>query len=143
MAAQPLTEWSNGLPDCFEDVSTCCYGFWCCPCLAGTVAGRFGENRCLLLFDVCTPAVFTACGIPLFIPPAVLSLRSAMRNRYGIKGTLCKDIVVSCFCMWCSWCQMHRELKHRKKDDVDVNMEPIPAVRRAPGHPPPAGFVSQ
>ncbi|GLD49737.1 cornifelin-like protein [Lates japonicus] len=122
MASQTLTDWSNGLFDCFEDASTCCYGFWCCPCLACTVSGKFGENQCLPLCDMCSPAVMAACGIPLFVPPAALSLRASMRNRYGIK--------------------MHRELKHRKKDDVDVNMEPIP-VTTAPGHPPPAGFVSQ
>ncbi|XP_028443995.1 cornifelin homolog A isoform X3 [Perca flavescens] len=86
-----------------------CYGFWCCPCLACTVSGRFGENRCLPLCDICSPAILAALGIPLCAaPPAGLSLRAAMRNRYGIKGSLCKDIAVSCFCGWCNWCQMHR-----------------------------------
>uniref|UniRef100_A0A3Q0RYD2 Plac8 onzin related protein 3 n=1 Tax=Amphilophus citrinellus TaxID=61819 RepID=A0A3Q0RYD2_AMPCI len=94
----------HGLLDCFEDASTCCYGFWCGPCLACTVSGRFGENNCLPLCDI-------FCGVP--IPPAALSVRAAMRNRYGIKGSLCNDIFVSCCCASCSWCQMHRELKHR------------------------------
>ncbi|XP_035509487.1 protein PLANT CADMIUM RESISTANCE 9-like [Morone saxatilis] len=47
-----------------------------------------------------------------------------MRNRYGIKGSICKDIGVSCFCVWCAWCQMHRELKHRKKIPTVVNAQP-------------------
>uniref|UniRef100_A0A3Q0S432 Plac8 onzin related protein 2 n=1 Tax=Amphilophus citrinellus TaxID=61819 RepID=A0A3Q0S432_AMPCI len=104
MANETLTDWDSGLLDCFEDASTCCYGFWCGPCLACTVSGRFGENNCLPLCDI-------FCGVP--IPPAALSVRAAMRNRYGIKGSLCNDIFVSCCCASCSWCQMHRELKHR------------------------------
>ncbi|KAI3368565.1 hypothetical protein L3Q82_025579, partial [Scortum barcoo] len=126
MATQPLTEveWHSGLCDCFEDASTCCYGFWCCPCLACTVSERFGENRCLPLCDICSPVIMTACGIPLFVPPAALSLRAAIRNRYNIKGSLCKDIAVSCFCMWCAWCQMQRELRHRKKNPNVINVQP-------------------
>ncbi|XP_054458924.1 cornifelin-like [Anoplopoma fimbria] len=142
MAAQPLTDWDSGLCDCFEDANTCCYGFWCCPCLACTVSERFGENRCLPLCDICSPAIFAACGIPLFVPPAVLSLRAAIRNRYGIKGSICRDFAVSCFCEWCSWCQMHRELKHHKKNQpIIVNVQP-PPMMMAPG-PTNVGFVSQ
>ncbi|XP_035863198.1 cornifelin-like [Sander lucioperca] len=123
MAAQPLKDWSSGLCDCFENSSTCCYGFWCCPCLACTVSERFGENRCLPLCDICSPAILAALGIPLCAaPPAGLSLRAAMRNRYGIKGSLCKDILASCFCGWCNWCQMHRELRHREKTPTVVNV---------------------
>ncbi|XP_044055420.1 cornifelin-like [Siniperca chuatsi] len=143
MAALPLTNWNTGLFGCCEDTSSCCYGFWCCPCLACTVSGTFGENRCLPLCDIFSPAITAACGLPLCAPPAGLSLRAAMRNRYGVKGSLCKDIATSCVCSWCSWCQMHRELKYRKKNSVVVvNMQPGP-VMMAPGHPPPAGFVSQ
>lgn len=54
------------------------------------------------------------------------------------QGSYCKDIAASCFCVWCSWCQMHRELKYRKKGTpVIVNMQP------GARNPPPAGFVSQ
>nr|XP_019953924.1 PREDICTED: cornifelin-like [Paralichthys olivaceus] len=128
MAAN-LRDWNSGLCDCLEDGSSCCYGFWCCPCLACTVSGKFGENRCLPLCDICSPAILSACGIPLFVPPAAVTLRASIRSRYGIKGSLCKDIVASCFCMWCSWCQMHRELKQVKKNNVViVNAQPAPMV---------------
>ncbi|CAJ1060997.1 placenta-specific gene 8 protein-like%2C partial [Xyrichtys novacula] len=123
MVSQPLVDWDSGLCDCFEEASTCCYGFWCCPCLACTVSGRLGENRCLPLCDICSPAILAVCGHPLFIPPAGLSVRAALRNRYGIKGSLCRDIAVACFCGWCNWCQMHRELKHRKKTPTVINMQ--------------------
>ncbi|XP_034558659.1 placenta-specific gene 8 protein-like [Notolabrus celidotus] len=121
MENKPLVDWDSGLMDCFEEPSTCCYGFWCGPCLACTVSGRFGENTFLPLFDFC--GVTTFCGIPMCVPPAGLSMRAAMRNRYGIKGSLCKDIVAACCCGWCSWCQMHRELKHRKKTPTVINVQ--------------------
>ncbi|XP_039891148.1 cornifelin-like isoform X3 [Simochromis diagramma] len=155
MAEKPLTDWDSGLLDCFEDARTCCYGFWCCPCLACTVSGRFGENNCLPLCDICVSGVLAAFGIPVCVPPAVLSVRAAMRNRYGIKGSLCKDIAISCFCEWCSWCQMHRELRHRKKtptviniqNNTVVNMQPIPTfqpgVMMMPAQPVATGFMSQ
>ncbi|XP_031599313.1 cornifelin homolog A-like [Oreochromis aureus] len=156
MAEKPLTDWNSGLFDCFKDTNTCCYGFWCCPCLACTVSGRFGENNCLPLCDICGPGILASFGIPLCVPPAVLSLRAAMRNRYGIKGSLCKDIAISCFCEWCSWCQMHREFKHRKKtpavvnvqNNPVVNMQPNPTVQPGvmmmmPAQPVTTGFMTQ
>ncbi|XP_019730778.1 cornifelin homolog B-like [Hippocampus comes] len=145
MASQPaLTDWNTDLFDCCESASTCCYGFWCCPCLACTVAGRYGENRCLPLCDIISPAVCVICEIPLFVPPAALSLRANMRSKYGIKGSLCKDIATSCFCAWCSWCQMHRELKYRSKNPTVINVfnqtvvsQPPPVVIMNPNQAPP------
>ncbi|XP_041647410.1 cornifelin-like [Cheilinus undulatus] len=144
MSTQPLVEWETGLLDCFEEASTCCYGFWCCPCLTCTVSGRFGENTCLSLWDIGS-TLLTLYGIPLCVPPAALSMRVAMRNRYGIKGSLCNDIAVSCFCRWCSWCQMHRELKHRKKYPTFVNVhnQTVFAMQPAPAMMMPRGFVAQ
>uniref|UniRef100_A0A669BMR2 Placenta-specific gene 8 protein-like n=1 Tax=Oreochromis niloticus TaxID=8128 RepID=A0A669BMR2_ORENI len=155
MAEKTLVDWDAGLFDCFEEVNTCCYGFWCGPCLACTVSGRFGENNCLPLCDIFGSAALAACGMPLCVPPAVLSVRAAMRNRYGIKGSLCKDIAISCCCCTCSWCQMHRELKHRKKtptvvniqNNTVVNMQPIPTVQPGvmmmPAQPVATGFMTQ
>lgn len=111
MAVQPVTEWSTGLLSCCDNCSSCkdlskllkhlfpfgverllnsacfpgCYGFWCCPCLACTVSGMVGENHCLPLCDMFSPAILSSCGVPLFIPPALLSLRVGIRHKYGIK----------------------------------------------------------
>uniref|UniRef100_A0A3Q0RYG0 Plac8 onzin related protein 6 n=1 Tax=Amphilophus citrinellus TaxID=61819 RepID=A0A3Q0RYG0_AMPCI len=150
MANETLTDWDSGLLDCFEDASTCCYGFWCGPCLACTVSGRFGENNCLPLCDVLCYITLAAFGIGGCVPPAALSVRAAMRNRYGIKGSLCNDIFVSCCCASCSWCQMHRELKHRKKNTTVLNiqynnivsMQPIPVVPTPMMMMPPQPVVS-
>lgn len=98
-------------------------------------------------------------------PPAVLALRASIRHRYKIKvrrrsnssrdficrikvlklhqrthvccsqGSLCKDIAVSCFCVSCSWCQMHRELNYRRQKPTViniVNVQPAPIVQRHP-----------
>ncbi|XP_047443583.1 cornifelin homolog A-like [Mugil cephalus] len=142
-------EWTSGLCDCFEDASTCCYGFWCCPCLACTVSGRFGENYCLPLCDVASAWTGTLYGFPLCVPPAVLSMRASMRNRYGIKGSLCKDIAVACFCQLCAWCQMHRELKNREKAPTVINMQHQTVYNMQPPpvvvmntNPPAPGFVT-
>uniref|UniRef100_A0A3P8SNV9 Plac8 onzin related protein 6 n=1 Tax=Amphiprion percula TaxID=161767 RepID=A0A3P8SNV9_AMPPE len=140
MAQTPLTDWNSGLCDCFEDASTCCYGFWCFPCFACSVSGRFGENSCLPLCDICSPAILTFCGIPLFAPPAGLSVRAAMRNKYGIKGSLCKDIAIACFCGCCSWCQMHRELKERNKTPTVITAPSPVRVQPAPVMMMPAPF---
>ncbi|KAL3977479.1 apoptosis-stimulating of p53 protein 1 [Sarotherodon galilaeus] len=155
MAEKPLTDWDSGLLDCFEDASTCCYGFWCGPCLACTVAGRFGENSCLPLCDTCCFITSRYFCVPIFPLPAVLSVRAAMRNRYGIKGSLCKDIAISSCCCTCSWCQMHRELKHRKQaptvvniqNNNIVNMQPVPVMQAPmmmmPSQPVPAAYMAQ
>uniref|UniRef100_A0A3Q4HYU5 Cornifelin-like n=1 Tax=Neolamprologus brichardi TaxID=32507 RepID=A0A3Q4HYU5_NEOBR len=116
--------WNTSLFGCCDDIKSCCYGFWCCPCLACTVAGMFEENRCLPLCDICSPAVLSAFGIPLFVPPAALGLRVGVRHKYGIQGSICKDIATSCVCMWCTWCQLHRELRIRKHGTQVVNMHP-------------------
>lgn len=120
-------DWSTALLDCFEDPGTCCYGFWCGPCLACTVSGRMKECYCLPLCDY----VCEGC-----VPPAAYGLRVAMRNRYNIKGTVLNDICVSWCCTICSWCQMHRELKLRnQKPDVIniqnvVTMQPVPVINQ-------------
>ncbi|XP_017275920.1 cornifelin homolog B-like [Kryptolebias marmoratus] len=149
MAETPLTDWDSGLLDCFEDPNTCCYGFWCPPCLSCTVSRRVGENYCLPLCDVCVGAISTIYRVPL-VPPAALAVRVAMRHKYGIKGSICKDIGISCCCPWCSWCQMHRELKYRRKtphvinmqSQTVVNMQPAP-VMMIPVNPLPPAAVHQ
>nr|XP_061832347.1 cornifelin homolog B-like [Nerophis lumbriciformis] len=123
MAAQSETEWLTGPFDCCQDARSCCFGMWCCPCLACTVAEKFGENRCLPLSDILSPAAFAAIGIPLFASPAGVSLRAAIRKTYGIRGTICGDLFFSCFCAWCNWSQMYRELMERAKEPTVIHLQ--------------------
>ncbi|XP_074528964.1 cornifelin homolog B-like [Halichoeres trimaculatus] len=100
-------EWSSGICDCCDDVKECCFAFWCCPCFACVTTKAFGQCLCLPLLDIC------GC-----IPPITLSMRVSVRQRYGIKGSLCTDCVCSFFCQCCVWCQISREIKSRKLPTV-------------------------
>uniref|UniRef100_A0A3B3BKY4 Plac8 onzin related protein 6 n=1 Tax=Oryzias melastigma TaxID=30732 RepID=A0A3B3BKY4_ORYME len=121
----------------------CCYGFWCGPCLACTVSGRFRELYCLPACDVLAllsqlmgvPLCVLASpifGITISVPPVAVSMRAAMRNRYGIKGSIAEDVAASCFCWWCAWCQMYRELKHRMKTPVVINVQQQNVINMQP-----------
>uniref|UniRef100_A0A8C6TS28 Plac8 onzin related protein 2 n=1 Tax=Neogobius melanostomus TaxID=47308 RepID=A0A8C6TS28_9GOBI len=88
----------------------CCFAFWCSPCFSCITAKKYGECLCLPLLD----------GFGL-IPPISMSMRVSMRQRYGIRGNMCRDCVYSFFCVSCSWCQMSREMKRRQIPIVLVN----------------------
>uniref|UniRef100_A0A3B4EIF2 Plac8 onzin related protein 10 n=1 Tax=Pygocentrus nattereri TaxID=42514 RepID=A0A3B4EIF2_PYGNA len=102
-----ITSWSSGLCHCCQDMSSCCYAFWCCPCFACSTTSKFG--------------LMSAFGMPVCVPPVTLSMRVAMRYKYQISGGICEDIAISCFCIWCSWCQMNREIQHRQRLATAVN----------------------
>ncbi|KAJ8337787.1 hypothetical protein SKAU_G00367530 [Synaphobranchus kaupii] len=95
--------WSSDIFDCCQDMGICCLGFWCLPCLMCRTSYEFGECLCLPLLD------------GGFIHPVSLSLRSSIRERYNIQGTLCNDCCVTTYFNWCVWCQMARELKKHRE----------------------------
>ncbi|XP_030635124.1 cornifelin homolog A-like [Chanos chanos] len=124
-------QWSSGLCDCCDDMGICCCGFWCCPCQMCKTTADFGECLCLPLIDI-----MFGC----FVPPISLSVRSSMRERYNIKGSMCTDCCkVSC-CGPCSWCQMARELKKQRQPRVVTYNLPsaIPRVTGPPYSPMPS-----
>lgn len=49
------------------------------------------------------------------------------------KGTMCDDCCVSTCCGICSWCQMARELKHRRQPQVFVN-PPVNVTYQTPAN---------
>ncbi|XP_056592647.1 cornifelin homolog B [Triplophysa dalaica] len=102
MISRESDKWGSGICDCCDDVPECCFGFWCYWCFACVKTKRLGECLCLPLLDF--------FGI---VPPITMSMRVSMRHRYGIKGTMCSDCLVSTFCTPCVWCQMSREMKAR------------------------------
>ncbi|KAL6472144.1 hypothetical protein MHYP_G00183320 [Metynnis hypsauchen] len=134
-----ITSWSTGLCHCCQDMSSCCYAFWCCPCFACSTTAKFGENTCLPLVDICGPGIMAAFGMAVCVPPVTLSMRVAIRHKYQISGDICEDIAISCFCIWCSWCQMNREIEHRQKFAMALNAQQaapifttVPIVTTAP-----------
>ncbi|KAJ7987012.1 hypothetical protein DPEC_G00334350 [Dallia pectoralis] len=64
------SDFQTGLCDVCSDCGTCCYGWWCFPCMTCSIASEMDE--CCL------------CG-------ATMAMRSVYRTRYNIKGSLCKD----------------------------------------------------
>ncbi|KAK6305426.1 hypothetical protein J4Q44_G00242060 [Coregonus suidteri] len=125
VAAPSIKGWKSGLFDSFQDMSVCCNEFWCCPCYASSTTGEFGESTYLPLMDIIGPAFMVAIGVPIIVPPASLSMRVAIRHKYGIQGSLFEDILTSCFCACCSWCQMAREIKEHKKGCTFITTQPV------------------
>ncbi|XP_010886038.2 placenta-specific gene 8 protein [Esox lucius] len=108
-------QWSTDICGCFDDLHICCFGFWCFPCFTCTVTSDFGECFCLPLLDMWS-----------FSGPAVsMSMRVAVRSRYGIQGDMMADWMYSTLCNICSWCQIAREMKRRSQNFTVVNSQPI------------------
>ncbi|XP_078506511.1 cornifelin homolog A-like [Lissotriton helveticus] len=90
------SQWHSEVLDCCEDMDVCLCGTFV-PCiLMCKVSKKFGENICL------------PC-----LPGSSLALQTAMRERWHIKGSICKDFCCQCFCWPCVLCQMAREVKTR------------------------------
>ncbi|KAJ8289831.1 hypothetical protein GJAV_G00005830 [Gymnothorax javanicus] len=90
------TDWSSGICDCCEDCGICLCGAFL-PCiLACKVAQDHGENCCLPI-----------------LPGSMIALRTSIRDKYHISGSICEDWAVL-FCLpHCGLCQMAREQKMR------------------------------
>ncbi|XP_063042970.1 cornifelin homolog B-like [Engraulis encrasicolus] len=95
-------QWSTGLFDCTEDMGDCCFATCCLPIFACKTAGAAGVCVCLPVLDC------VGC-----LTPGSLAMRAAVRERYGIQGSLCSDCVYGCCCYPFSWCQISREIKRR------------------------------
>ncbi|CDQ77930.1 cornifelin homolog [Oncorhynchus mykiss] len=123
-------QWNTGICDCFDDLQVCCFAFWCFPYFACTTTSEFGECFCLPMLDgLCSSTQLV--GVPTCIPPVSMSMRVAVRTRYGIQGGMTADCVYSTFCNICSWCQMAREIKRRKQTFTVINAQPT----MLPGQP--------
>ncbi|XP_078525669.1 cornifelin homolog [Lissotriton helveticus] len=123
--------WSSEICDCCEDCSVCCCAFWCCPCFQCQTVSEFGECLCLPLIDLlciaCTgylTSSFTCFCIPCTpCPPISMAMRSGVRERYKIQGSIFDDCCMLCGCYCCSWCQMAREIKKRKQPFSIINAQ--------------------
>ncbi|XP_070619872.1 cornifelin [Erythrolamprus reginae] len=85
--------WNSELCDCCSDLGIClCATF--IPCvLACRVSEQAGETCCLP-----------------FLPGSMIALRTGVRGKYQIEGSICEDWVVMACCPLCGLCQMAREL---------------------------------
>ncbi|XP_063108908.1 cornifelin isoform X2 [Cavia porcellus] len=91
-----LSDWHTGLTDCCNDMPVCLCGTFAPLCLACRISDDFGE----------------CCCAP-YLPGGLHSLRTGMRERYNIQGSVGHDWAALTFCLPCALCQMARELKIR------------------------------
>uniref|UniRef100_A0A3B3UT70 Plac8 onzin related protein 2 n=2 Tax=Poecilia latipinna TaxID=48699 RepID=A0A3B3UT70_9TELE len=108
-------EWGSGICDFKEDTKSCCLGFWCCPCFACMTSKEYGECLCLPMLEF-----FRA-----WMSPITMSMRTSVRERYNIQGSIAMDCVCATFCTPCVWCQISREIQRRKRDVVLVNAKTV------------------
>ncbi|XP_071753711.1 placenta-specific gene 8 protein-like [Centroberyx gerrardi] len=116
-------QWSTSICGCFDDLQVCCFAYWCFPCFACSTTSEFGECFCLPLLDVLWTTLQMGL-VPSCIPPVSMSMRVAVRSRYGIQGDMAGDCVYATFCNICSWCQMAREIKRRSQTLTVINAQP-------------------
>ncbi|CAB3999338.1 Hypothetical predicted protein [Paramuricea clavata] len=84
-------DWSTGMCACCDDCGVCLLG-WCCPCiLQCMVSSKAGECCC----------VAALCPI---------ALRTKIRTRHNIVGSIVGDYYALQCCAICALCQMAREL---------------------------------
>ncbi|XP_010862074.2 placenta-specific gene 8 protein [Esox lucius] len=93
----PASDFQTGLCDFFSDCKTCCYGWWCFPCMTCSIASDMDE--CCL------------CG-------ATMAMRTMYRTRYNIRGSLCQDYCAVMWCYVCSACQVKRDIDLRKEQRI-------------------------
>ncbi|XP_038826093.1 placenta-specific gene 8 protein-like [Salvelinus namaycush] len=91
------SDFQSGLCDVFSDCGTCCYGWWCFPCLGCSIASDMDE--CCL------------CG-------PTMAMRTMYRTRYNIKGSLFGDFCSILWCRVCSTCQLKRDIDLRKEQGI-------------------------
>ncbi|KAL8219705.1 UNVERIFIED_CONTAM: hypothetical protein K2H54_031516 [Gekko kuhli] len=90
----PFRRWKTDLLDCCADKKICLCGIFL-PCLLACKVGmEYGECCCVL-----------------FLPGALVAMRTGLREQLRIKGCVCCDWVAFCCCCPCALCQMARELK--------------------------------
>ncbi|XP_015240459.1 PREDICTED: cornifelin homolog B-like [Cyprinodon variegatus] len=115
MAMQNSREWGSGICGCFTDMRDCCLAFWCLPCFACLTSRAYGEHLCTPLLEC----------FAYMISPITMSMRTSMRERYNIEGSIARDCIFVTFCLPCVWCQMSREIKRRNLQVVMVGAKNI------------------
>ena len=102
-------EWSSGLCACGDDCSSCVCTYCCGWCYLCYMYSQFGENCCVACLSCGVPAT----GGPVcYFSPALFALRTAHRNRFGVRGTMCNDCCCTIWCPMCVQCQLKRDMNY-------------------------------
>ncbi|KAJ8035999.1 Cornifelin [Holothuria leucospilota] len=95
-------DWSSGLFDIFDDMGVCL-----CECLlpfchACSISKDLDEGLCT----------------PLCVPFATVIMRSYVRGKHNIQGSILKDYCTAVWCGPCMNCQLHREVNKIKNGEA-------------------------
>ncbi|CAF3084070.1 unnamed protein product [Rotaria sp. Silwood2] len=90
-------DWRVGLCSCCNDVTQCCYAYFCWPCFVISLAGKIDES----------------CISCWCVPNALAVYRMKVRSTLRIKGDSCNDCCTICWCPCCAGLQMRNELIER------------------------------
>ena len=120
-------EWSTKVYQCSKDEESCWWGTWCCWILHARTTESFGLGSSLestvyfwiFLISLILVRIFGGLGLFLLygcIGASVLTwqrakLRTAIREKLGIAGSIWGDCFSQCCCTCCAVCQEAREAK--------------------------------
>ncbi|KAK6166429.1 hypothetical protein SNE40_023123 [Patella caerulea] len=88
-------QWRNGLGGCLNDLPICLLSTFCFECYGCYMVTKADEHCCL---GWCCPGY-------------LLPVRSYVRGRLGIEGSVLKDFCAVSCCGPCVMCQLAQELK--------------------------------
>eukprot|EP00054_Salpingoeca_dolichothecata_P008140 m.46517 g.46517 ORF g.46517 m.46517 type:complete len:102 (+) comp17532_c0_seq1:58-363(+) len=96
-----MSDWDASFCGCCSSCCRCLYAFVCPCCHLGEIATQVDEDS--------SPTA--NCLLALICFPTFLSIvRTAIRQKFNIRGGFCQDIVASCFCPICVQMQIDNQL---------------------------------
>ncbi|KAL4984841.1 PLAC8 family-domain-containing protein [Aspergillus falconensis] len=104
-------EWNDSVWGCFSPVQAC-FMSWCCPCmLYGKQSERLQDpgfkHGTNVNGDCCLFVLANCCGLSWVL---TMMKRRDMREKFGIKGSVGGDCILSCCCSCCVLVQQEKEL---------------------------------
>ncbi len=127
--------FSTTLCDCMRDEETCWWSMWCCWIVEARTAAslELGSSKVivtrfwcvviasilLILFGFGFLAFLVGVGGGIYIYVQRSNLRSQIRRKYNITGSVFDDFLTHFFCPFCAICQESREAKQVGGKHVD------------------------
>lgn len=105
-----MGEWTKGTLACFDDCGVCIIT-WLVPCVT------FGQNAEAVGVTSCVMGAI-ALFIPIVNLYCLIKVRGAVREKYGIDGSICNDIICILCCGLCSIVQEAQQIKQAPGEAV-------------------------
>ncbi|KKK18037.1 hypothetical protein ARAM_000765 [Aspergillus rambellii] len=104
-------EWSSPFWDVIEPIETCLIG-WCFPCgLYGRATERLRDPTLkdgnYINSNCCLFVLSSYCGLHWVL---LMMKRAELREKFGIRGSVGEDCILSCCCPCCVLVQQEKEL---------------------------------